>query len=55
MFGSNLHLSHQEVAEIPSPPYAALCAARANFSENETSFYSGCQTWIRTKILRFRV
>ena len=38
MFGSNLHLSHQEVAEIPSPPYAALCAARANFSENETSF-----------------
>ena len=27
MFGSNLHLSHQEVAEIPSPPYAALCAA----------------------------
>ncbi len=38
MFGSNLHLSHQEVAEIPSPPYAALCAARENFSENETSF-----------------
>ena len=35
MFGSNLHLSHQEVAEIPSPPYAALCAARENFDSSE--------------------
>ena len=27
-----------QVREIPSPPYAALRAARENFSENDASF-----------------
>ena len=38
LFGSNLHLHNKEVREIPSPPYAALRAARENFSENDASF-----------------
>jgi len=38
LFGSNLHLHNKEVREIPSPPYAALRAARENFSKSDPSF-----------------
>ncbi|OGG40258.1 hypothetical protein A2118_03830 [Candidatus Kaiserbacteria bacterium GWA2_50_9] len=40
-FESALH--NKEVREIPSAPYAALRAARENFSENETSFVQETQ------------
>ena len=37
IFGSNLFLKNRHIEFIPLPPYAALRAARENFSENELS------------------
>ena len=37
IFGSNLFLKNRLIEFIPTPPYAALRAARKNFSENELS------------------
>src|SRR3989344_40991 len=38
IFGSNPTLHDRRIQESVIPPYAALCAARQKFSENETSF-----------------
>ena len=38
IFGSNLHLHNKEVRETATPPYAALLAARENYSETDPSF-----------------
>ena len=38
IFGSNPTLHHRRIKESVTPPYAALRAARQNFSETDTSF-----------------
>ena len=38
IFGSNLTLHDKKVRENPSPAYAALSAARLNYSDSDTSF-----------------